>query len=193
MSSLGSFLRLGWIFFFFPNGLYTVMYIDSYVEAAAAAVCTWGGWVLFSLYLCCKEKIINNFPGCMAAGLRCGGCIFLWLLELRAGFNWGLADELLLLGPGSAGAEMLEAPWAGFSPETGRVSPSCRGHRAPFAGRKAISLHRDPRKANRAAQPEQTAAGAAAGGRLHRACAAESAPGTGGGILNLVVPLATWG
>uniref|UniRef100_A0A8B9TLS2 Glutamine synthetase n=1 Tax=Anas platyrhynchos TaxID=8839 RepID=A0A8B9TLS2_ANAPL len=45
-SSLGSFLRLGWNFFF-PDGLYTVMYIDSYVEAAAAAVCTWGGWVLF--------------------------------------------------------------------------------------------------------------------------------------------------
>lgn len=77
---------------------------------------------------------------------------------------------------------MLEAPWAGFSPETGRVSPSCRGRPAPFAGgRKAISLRRDPRKANRAAQPEQTAAGAAAGGRLHRACAAESAPGTAGG------------
>lgn len=128
----------------------------------------------------------------MAAGLRCGGCLFLWLLELRAGFNWGLADELLLLGLGSAGAEMLEAPRAGFSPQMGRISPSW-GRPAPFAGRKAISLHRDPRKANRAAQPEQTAAGAAAGGRLHRVCAAESAPGTGGGILNLVVPLVTWG
>lgn len=88
---------------------------------------------------------------------------------------------------------MLEAPRGGFSPEMGRISPSCRGRPAPFAVRKAISLHRDPRKANRAAQPEQTAAGAAAGGRLHRVCAAESAPGTGGGILNLVVPLVTWG
>lgn len=32
---------------FFSDGLYTVMYIDPYVEAAAAAGFTWGGRVLF--------------------------------------------------------------------------------------------------------------------------------------------------
>lgn len=40
------FLELG-LNFFPSDGLYTVMYIDSYMEAAAAAVCTWAGCVLF--------------------------------------------------------------------------------------------------------------------------------------------------
>lgn len=126
------FLELG-LNFFPSDGLYTVMYIDSYMEAAAAAVCTWAGCVLFFFpqYLCCKEMIIKNFPGCVAAVLSCHGCIFLYLQELHAGFSLGLADGLLLLGAGSAGAEMLEEPWGSFS--------CCRGCAAPFAASKSSS------------------------------------------------------
>lgn len=75
--------------------------------------------------------IIKNFPGCVAAVLSCYRCIFLYLQELHAGFSLSLADGLMLLGPGSAGAEMLEEPWGSFS--------CCRGCAAPFAASQSSS------------------------------------------------------
>lgn len=65
----GVFLKLG--LNFIPSGLYTVMYIDP----------TWKLQLLLfgpgeGGYLCCKEMIINNVPGCVGARLPVEGAFF---------------------------------------------------------------------------------------------------------------------
>lgn len=124
------------------------------------------GGCFFFPYLCRKEMIINNLPGCVAAGLCRGKCIFLWHLELQGGFNLGVAGRLQLLSS-------LGRSWR--SRDAGGSLRQVPGATLPhfLAQRPSPSIVIP--KANRAVRAEQTAARAAAGGRLHRVCAAESA------------------